>query len=200
MANTLPFLLLPKGLAFKQFLRDAAFTDRLAVLQRLSEDAPQVTNRVDLGPDGRDGLGLPVARITYSNPAFELSAARFYAEKMLDIHRAAGAELGFSVPLTLTQQGVASQGATRHIMGTLRMGNDARTSVCNADGRFHEIDNLYAADGSLLPTSSGYNQTLTIEALAARVAGAIAEPGHPQRVLGRSRPDCHQAATGGRNC
>ena len=31
-------------------------------------------------------------------------------------------------------------------MGTLRMGPDSKTSVCDPTGRFHDIGNLYAAD------------------------------------------------------
>ena len=58
-------------------------------------------------------------------------------------------------------------------MGGLRMGNDPQTSVCNAFGRFHDIENLYNADGGVFVTGSGYNPTLTIIALALRTAGAI---------------------------
>jgi choline dehydrogenase-like flavoprotein len=68
-------------------------------------------------------------------------------------------------------------------MGTLRMGTDPATSVCDANGRFHEIDNLYCADGALFPTGSGFNPTLTIHALAMRVAGELLFPGAPERAL-----------------
>src|SRR5262249_38125639 len=139
-----------------------------------------------LDPDVRDGAGVPVARITYANHPFEISAFNFYAPKMLAVHEAAGAEFAIITPLAFSVQGVDSGGATRHIMGTLRMGNDPRTSVCDANGKFHDLDNLYAADGCLFPTSSGYNPTLTIEALATYVAGGIVAPGNPERVLGRT--------------
>jgi choline dehydrogenase-like flavoprotein len=63
-------------------------------------------------------------------------------------------------------------------MGTMRMGADPDTSVVNSDQRFHGIPNLYAIDGSVFPTSGGYNPTLTIQALAwraaERLAGALA--------------------------
>jgi choline dehydrogenase-like flavoprotein len=59
-------------------------------------------------------------------------------------------------------------------MGTLRMGPDSATSVVDPQGRFHDVDNLYACDGSVFPTSSGYNPTLTIFAVAARIAHGIA--------------------------
>jgi choline dehydrogenase-like flavoprotein len=59
-------------------------------------------------------------------------------------------------------------------MGTLRMGTDPATSVVAPDGRFHDVGNLYACDGSVFPTSSGYNPTLTIFAVAAKIAHAMA--------------------------
>jgi len=52
--------------------------------------------------------------------------------------------------------------------------NDPATSVTRPDGRFHEVDNLYACDGSVFPTSSGYNPTLTIIAVALKIAHGIA--------------------------
>ncbi len=51
---------------------------------------------------------------------------------------------------------------------------DPATSVTDADGRFHDLDDLWAADGSLLPTSSGWNPTLTIIAVALEVGHGIA--------------------------
>ena len=72
-------------------------------------------------------------------------------------------------------------------MGTLRFGNDPTTSVCDATGRFHDVGNLYASDGALFPTASGFNPTLTIVSLATRVAGEMVFPGSPERVLTRGR-------------
>ena len=94
--------------------------------------------------------------------------------------RAAGAKEfqveGETVSTFVTPLEVALVGppATRHVFGTLRMGPDPSTSVTNADGRFHDVENLYAVDGSVFPTSSGYNPTLTIIASALRIAHRIA--------------------------
>ena len=54
------------------------------------------------------------------------------------------------------------------------------------DGRFHDVDNLYACDGSVFPTSGGWNPTLTIFANALRIAHGIAgsDPG-PHSAPGR---------------
>ena len=69
-----------------------------------------------------------------------------------------------------------------HIMGTLRMGHDPATSVTDPGGKFHGIDNLYAADGSLFPTSGGMNPSLTIMALGYRVGCSIIKPHNPLSV------------------
>jgi choline dehydrogenase-like flavoprotein len=61
-----------------------------------------------------------------------------------------------------------------HSCGTLRFGNDPRTSVLNADCKAHDLENLYVADASFLPTSMGVNPGLTIAANALRVADVIA--------------------------
>ena len=61
-------------------------------------------------------------------------------------------------------------------MGTLRSGAEPATSVTDPNGRFWDLGNLYASDGALFPTSSGYNPTMTIVALALRVAAAIVNP------------------------
>jgi len=67
--------------------------------------------------------------------------------------------------------------SSAHLMGTLRMGTDRRTSVVDPHGRFWDVDNLYAADGSVFPTASGYNPTLTICAVALRTAHAMTGTG-----------------------
>jgi len=60
-----------------------------------------------------------------------------------------------------------------HPCGTLRFADDPRRGVLNRDGRAHGIDNLWAADSSFMPTSTGVNPSLTIVANALRVADKI---------------------------
>jgi choline dehydrogenase-like flavoprotein len=54
------------------------------------------------------------------------------------------------------------------------MGSDPTTSVVDPFGRLHDFDNVIVADSSVFPTASGYGPTLTLVALAARAAGALA--------------------------
>ena len=60
-------------------------------------------------------------------------------------------------------------------MGTARMGADPETSVVDAEGRAHDVDNLYVIDGSILVTGGAVNPTSTIQALALHVAERFVE-------------------------
>jgi paromamine 6'-oxidase/6'''-hydroxyneomycin C oxidase/2'-deamino-2'-hydroxyparomamine 6'-oxidase len=90
--------------------------------------------------------------------------------------KAAGAQFGIVDP-------VDSPSQSRHVMGTLRMGDDPATSVCDRFGKLHDLGNLWCADGALFPTSSGFNPTLTLQALALWVAANIVAPADPTSVL-----------------
>jgi choline dehydrogenase-like flavoprotein len=61
-----------------------------------------------------------------------------------------------------------------HAVGTVRMGDDERTSALDGDCRFRGMENLYVTDGSVFPTSAGVNPSLTIAANALRVGRRIA--------------------------
>ena len=58
-------------------------------------------------------------------------------------------------------------------------GDDPRTSVVDAYGRVHGLDNVVVADSSVFVTSAGYGPTLTLVALAARAAAALAGTATP---------------------
>jgi len=162
-------------------IKASPLRDRLLTLTMHGEDAPQTKNRVELDDKVKDIDGLSVPRITYSNHSFELSTGKFYETKLMDLLQEAGATYGLPVPAPAVPN-------TRHVMGTLRFGNDPGSSVCQPDGRFHDIENLYAADGSLFPTSSGCNPTLTIMALATRIGAQILFPDDPSKALPAAQP------------
>ncbi len=59
---------------------------------------------------------------------------------------------------------------TTHQQGSCRMGSDPERSVVDADGQSWDVKRLYVGDGSLVPRTLSVNPSLTIMALASRLA------------------------------
>jgi choline dehydrogenase-like flavoprotein len=59
---------------------------------------------------------------------------------------------------------------TTHVQGTCRMGSDPARSVVDADAQSWDVRRLYVGDGSLVPRTLSVNPSLTIMALASRLA------------------------------
>jgi hypothetical protein len=60
-----------------------------------------------------------------------------------------------------------------HTLGTTRMGTDPATSVVDGDCRVHGYDNLFVAGSSVFPSGGYANPTITIVALALRLADRL---------------------------
>ncbi len=167
----------------KNLMRLSPLREHLAVLTLQGEDLPQLINRVELDTTGlKDVFGVPVAQITYQNHPYEMNASLIYGPIMGEVLTKAGAMLPLLLVGPATAFPESPVPTSAHIMGTLRMGPDPATSVTDAGGKFHGIDNLYAADGSLFPTSGGMNPSLTIMALGYRVGCSIINPHDPLSV------------------
>jgi choline dehydrogenase-like flavoprotein len=57
-----------------------------------------------------------------------------------------------------------------HHMGAIRMSQEAKDGIVNIDSRMHTVDNLYVTGCSVFPTGGFANPTLTIVAMALRLA------------------------------
>lgn len=62
-----------------------------------------------------------------------------------------------------------------HIMGTYRIGTDPKLSVVDSLQRSHDHDNLYLVGSGTFQTGATANPTLTLPALALRMAESIAK-------------------------
>jgi choline dehydrogenase-like flavoprotein len=60
--------------------------------------------------------------------------------------------------------------ASTHVQGSCRMGDDPARSVVDRNGESHEVRRLFVGDGSLVPRTLSVNPSLTIMALATRLA------------------------------
>jgi choline dehydrogenase-like flavoprotein len=67
---------------------------------------------------------------------------------------------------------------TTHAQGTCRMGSDPARSVVDADGQSWDVKRLYVGDGSVVPRTLSVNPSLTIMALADRLASHLHSDPH----------------------
>ena len=70
---------------------------------------------------------------------------------------------------------ISRGGAIIHEVGTVRMGNDSKTSPLNKYCQGHEVKNLFVADGAVFVSNPDKNPTHSIVALAWRTAEYLAE-------------------------
>jgi choline dehydrogenase-like flavoprotein len=139
---------------------------RTLLLRAQGEHAPNSQSRVSLGA-GRDDLGIPVARVTWRPTDDDHHSVRTSVGILDAVFRSSGfgyvETLFDEVPATLVE-------GNHHHMGTTRMNVDPRKGVVDADSRVHSVENLYIAGASVFPTYGASNPTLTIVALALRLA------------------------------
>jgi choline dehydrogenase-like flavoprotein len=131
---------------------------------------PERERRVELG-SRRDELGRPVARLRWFVSDGELEAH----ERAEELVAAALDSAGLGRLTTARQVGDELHPTAHHHLGTTRMADDQRRGVVDADGRVHGVPNLYVTGGSVFPTGGYVNPTLTIVALAARLAAHLRE-------------------------
>ena len=153
------------GAAYRDFL--AKYFSRHAAMVAQTENLPYVDQTIDLDPNVRDAWGLPAPRMTFDwRRPNELARVEFMMKKMEEIGKAMGAKQVWRAPL-----GPGAPGA--HHEGGTRMGSDPKTSVVNRYGQSWDVPNLFVIGSSTFPSMSGFNPTLTIQALAYMSADAI---------------------------
>src|SRR5690606_5384338 len=127
-------------------------------------------NRITLGTE-RDALGVPRARVRFRWNAFDQrSAAR---SQQLLAPALARAGIGASCYEHRDRLALVTQMSTHHPAGTARMSASARDGVVDSHCRVHGVRNLHVASSAVFPTAGHANPTLTIMALAIRIADTI---------------------------
>ncbi|MBI2059567.1 MAG: GMC family oxidoreductase [Nitrospirae bacterium] len=176
---------LPRGPLHSLLMRQGDFWKKIATASMIAEDVPVPSNRIDLDPSVRDVYGLPVPRLTYRSHPRDLALMERYNSRLEQIVTAAGAQSVFTASREFLSGGIPQ---TFHMHGTARMGTDPEKSVTDPFGKFHDLENLWCADASTFVTSTAYNPTLTIQALALRCAASIVAPADPSGILQRLPP------------
>ena len=140
-----------------------------------AESQPVPDSRVSLTTE-RDALGLPRLaldwRLAEAVKRTVRETARLVAEELGRLGLGRAHLEGW----VLAEDDAWPLGLTggNHHMGTARMSDDPRQGVVDRDCRLHEIGNLYLAGSAVFPTSGWANPTLTIAALALRLADHLA--------------------------
>jgi choline dehydrogenase-like flavoprotein len=146
------------------------------------EMIPNDKSYCDLDPSVRDRWGIPVLRFHWQWGENEIKMAQDMQQTFRSIIEAAGGTVIAGTrrhPRAPTAHGGAGEqpaahltepGAVIHELGTVRMGNNPRTSVLNKNCQAHEVKNLFVADAAPFVTNPDKNPTLTIMALSWRTS------------------------------
>ena len=146
-----------RGLWGEALVRHMAAYNHIAGINILGDCLPSPDNFVELS-DEIDGRGLPKPRVRFTNGENERRMTAHAEALMTGIWREAGGRDLWSFP------------RNAHLIGTCRMGADARDAVVDPDGRSFDVPNLYVIDNSIFPTALAANPALTIMALGLRAA------------------------------
>jgi choline dehydrogenase-like flavoprotein len=137
-------------------------------LSCVSEQQPNPQSRVFLG-SRRDALGMREIVVDWQLTAGDQSKAAETVRRLgMDVGRT-----GFGRLRSSFNDGNAwpsDISGNEHHIGTTRMHHDPGLGVVDGNCRVHAVANLYVAGSSVFPTSGANNPTLTIVALALRLA------------------------------
>jgi gluconate 2-dehydrogenase alpha chain len=155
------------GAAYRDFFAKAYARHGAMVAQ--TENLPYPDQTIDLDPNVRDAWGLPAPRVTYDwRRPNERARVEFVQKKLMEIGRAMGGPQVWAAPVSPA----GAPGA--HHEGGTRMGSNPNDSVVNKYGQTWDHHNLFLVGSSTFPTmGTGFNPTLTIQALAYMTADAI---------------------------
>jgi choline dehydrogenase-like flavoprotein len=130
-------------------------------------------NRVWLS-DRRDAKGRRLPKIEWRLSDLDVHSMRHAWRTLDQALRGSGlGRLELAFPDEPGAWRAAAEGGKHH-MGTTRMHTDPRRGVVDSDCRVHGTSNLYVAGSSVFPTPGFANPTLTIVALAVRLASHLA--------------------------
>ena len=115
-------------------------------VKNVLEVLPNPEHRITLASE-KDAMGIPKPQAHYSIDEY---TRKGHERSKQDFRRIA--ELMGGTNLRPSKEGDFAN--NQHICGTLSMGHDPRTSVCDQWGRAHDHENLYLASTGVMPTSA----------------------------------------------
>jgi len=138
------------------------------------EQEPNPASRIVLGA-ARDRLGMPRAEVRWKLTDLTLHSLRTFTRTLTtELPRVGVGNLDLE-PWLWADGGDWTAHVTDqfHHMGTTRMHQSPSEGVTDIDGRLHDVVNLFVIGSSLFPTGGHSNPTLTLIALALRLADKL---------------------------
>ena len=135
------------------------------------EAIPVATNYCEIDPNVVDKYGIPVLKFNVKWSDHEVKQAKHMKETFKEIMHSMGAVItwgGDDGPEN--SYGLESPGKIIHEAGTVRMGNDAKSSALNKHNQAHDCKNLFVVDGGAFVSQADKNITWTILALSMRAS------------------------------
>ncbi len=134
-----------------------------------AEQQPNRDSRVALG-EGRDAFGMPRLKIDWRYTRNDVDTVSRALALLASDFRTSGIGTFEYDPGEVEREMTRYGAYGGHHMGTARMGDDPKSSVVGRDCRVHGLSNLFIASAATFPTSSQANPTLTVVAMALRLA------------------------------
>ncbi|HZY39560.1 MAG TPA: GMC family oxidoreductase [Mucilaginibacter sp.] len=129
-------------------------------------------NYCEIDPNVVDKFGIPVLRFHYKWSDYEIQQAKHMQDTFQSIMHEMGAIYG-PAEGPETNYGLEAPGRIIHEVGTVRMGDDPKTSALNKYCQAHDCNNLFVVDASPFVQQGDKNATWTILALSMRTAEYI---------------------------
>lgn len=140
-------------------------SSRQMLLVTNCEELPRAENRVELGGT-LDSAGVPRPRIHFRVGQY----TQLSIEQAVLLHARIFDQLGASAV-----HHVEEAADPAHMAGTTRMGRDPKSSCVDPHLRWHDLENLFVIGSSVFPTCGTAPPTLTVAALAIRLASSLAQ-------------------------
>lgn len=135
------------------------------------EAIARAENYCEIDPNVVDKYGIPVLRFNTSHSEYEIKQAKHMKETFAEILHAMGAvQTWGDKDGAHNNYGLHAPGNIIHEAGTVRMGNDPKTSPLNKWSQAHEVKNLFCVDGGPFVSQADKNITWTILALSMRTS------------------------------
>jgi choline dehydrogenase-like flavoprotein len=134
-------------------------------------------NLCRIDPDGVvDKYGIPVLQFNVSHSDYEIKQAKHMQETFKEIMHAMGAIVVHGHDNgPHNNYGLHAPGNIIHEAGTVRMGNDPKSSPLNKWSQAHDCKNLFCVDGGPFVSQADKNITWTILALSMRTSEYIVD-------------------------